>query len=214
MIPVTLGYIATVSMPGVEDSNAIIPLLAVEHLHPIVVAIFVGAVVSAIMSTSDSILLGIGTIISNNLLPLVKKDPPEALSLSVARWTVPVTGAVAIYVAFNTATVISAIGLAVSIGFACLTAPYLLIIWWKRLTSAGAYAGIGTGFVTLVAASMLFPDLPASFIAFCLSAPVTIVVSLLTQQSHPPRPLTDVDEKPMDLSDRLGTLPLSRKIDG
>jgi SSS family solute:Na+ symporter len=58
MIPVMLGYIATATMPGVTDPNAITPLLAVEHLHPVVVAIFVGAVISAIMSTSDSILLG------------------------------------------------------------------------------------------------------------------------------------------------------------
>jgi hypothetical protein len=71
MIPVTLGYIASVTMPGIEDANAIVPLLAIEHLHPVIVAVFVGAIVSAIMSTSDSILLGCGTVISVNLLPRV-----------------------------------------------------------------------------------------------------------------------------------------------
>jgi hypothetical protein len=63
-------------------------LLAVEHLHPVVVAIFVGAVISAIMSTSDSILLGCGTVISVNLLPRVVKDPSDQLRLRVARWHV------------------------------------------------------------------------------------------------------------------------------
>jgi Na+/proline symporter len=211
MIPVTLGYVATVTMPGVEDANAIVPLLAVEHLPPLVVAIFVGAVVSAIMSTSDSILLGCGTIISVRLLPLVKSDASEATQLKVARWSIPVLAVFAVYTAFNTATVISMIGLSISLGFASMTGPYLLIIWWNKLTAPGGFAGIGIGLVTLILSNFLWPDLPGSFFGFCLSLPTAIVVSLLTQRSHPPRPLRDIDEQPLDLHDRLGTMPLVRR---
>jgi SSS family solute:Na+ symporter len=213
MIPVTLGYVATVTMPGVEDTNAIIPLLAVEHLHPVAVAIFVGAVVSAIMSTSDSILLGCGTIISVRLLPLVKKDPPPTLQLAVARWSVPVIAVFSIYTAFNTSTVISMIGLSISLGFASMTGPYLLVIWWKKLNKPGGFSGIAGGLITLVVAKSLWPDLPASFIAFCVSLPTAVIVSLLTQRSHPPMSLTDIDDEPLDLNKRLGTLPLFRRID-
>jgi SSS family solute:Na+ symporter len=213
MIPVTLGYIATITMPGIEDSNAIVPLLAVEHLPPLVVAIFVGAVVSAIMSTSDSILLGCGTIISVRLLPLVKPDAPEATKLAVARWSIPVIAVFAIYTAFNTATVISMIGLSISLGFASMSGPYLLVIWWKKLTAPGGFAGIGVGLVTLIVANTLWPDLPGSFFGFCLSLPTAVIVSLLTQKSHPPRPLRDMDEEALDLNDRLGTLPLFRRVD-
>lgn len=213
MIPVTLGYVATITMPGVEDTNAIVPLLAVEHLHPVVVAIFVGAVVSAIMSTSDSILLGCGTIISVRLLPLVKKDPSEAMQLAVARWAVPVLAIFAIYTAFNTATVISMIGLSISLGFASMTGPYLLVIWWKKLNKPGGFAGIVAGLLTLIVANALWPDLPASFIAFCVSLPTAVIVSLITQRSHPPMPLRDIDDEPLDLNNRLGTLPLFRNGD-
>jgi SSS family transporter len=213
MIPVTLGYVATITMPGVDDTNAIIPLLAVEHLHPIVVAVFVGAVVSAIMSTSDSILLGCGTIISVRLLPIVKTEPSEAMQLAVARWSVPVLAIFAIFTAFNTATVISMIGLSISLGFASMTGPYLLVIWWKKLNKPGGFAGIVGGLMTLIIASSLWPDLPASFIAFCVSLPTAVIVSLLTQGSHPPMPLRDIDGEPLDLKQRLGTLPLLRRVD-
>jgi SSS family solute:Na+ symporter len=212
-IPVTLGYIATVTMPGVEDSNAIIPLLAVEHLHPVVVAIFVGAVVSAIMSTSDSILLGCGTIVSVNLLPRVVKDPSDDLCLSVARWTIPAIAALSLYTAFNTATVISAIGLSIALGFASMTGPFLLVVWWKKLNSPGGFAGIGAGLVVLILVSQIWPELPASLFGFLVSLPVAVIVSLLTQRSHPPRPLTDIDGNEMDLTNRLGTLPLLRRVD-
>jgi Na+/proline symporter len=211
MVPVTLGYIASTTMPGVADANAIIPLLAMEHLHPIVVAIFVGAVVSAIMSTSDSILLGCGTIISVNLLPRVLKDPTDELQLKVARMAVPVIAACALYFAFNTSTVISAIALAVSIGFAGMTGPYILCIWWKRLNSMGGFSGIGAGFAIFALIKIFYPELPADFAGFIVSLVVAVAVSLLTQQSDAPRALTNADGEAMDLSDRLGTLPLFRR---
>ena len=213
MIPVMLGYIATATMPGIEDPNAIIPLLAVEHLHPVVVAIFVGAVISAIMSTSDSILLGCGTIISVNLLPRVQKNPSDQLRLLVARWSVPAMAMIALYTAFNISTVISAIGMAVSIGFAGMTGPFILCIWWSRLNSTGGYAGIGAGFATFAAIEMMYPEYPASFAGFWMSLTMAVVVSLLTQKKDPTKVLTNADGEAMDLSNRLGTLPLFRRAD-
>lgn len=206
MIPVTLGYIATATMPGVEDPNAIIPLLAVEHLHPVVVAIFVGAVISAIMSTSDSILLGCGTVISVNLLPRVMKNPSERLKLGVARWSIPVMALIALYTAFNTSTVISTIAIAIALGFAGMSAPFILLIWWKRLNSTGGFSGIGAGFAAFAATSVMYPEISASFVGFWVSLVVAIVVTLLTQRSDPPKPLTNAAGEAMDLRDRLGTL--------
>ncbi len=209
MIPVTLGYIATSTMPGIEDPNAIVPLLAVEHLHPVVVAIFVGAVISAIMSTSDSILLGCGTVISVNLLPRVIKNPSEQLRLGVARWSIPVMAIIALYTAFNTSTVISAIAISISLGFAGMSAPFILAIWWKKLNSTGGFSGIGAGFAAFAIMSVLYPDIPASFVGFWVSLVVAVAASLLTQKKDPPKVLTNADGEAMDLSNRLGTLPLS-----
>jgi SSS family transporter len=213
MIPVTLGYIATATMPGVEDANAIIPLLAVEHLHPVVVAIFVGAIISAIMSTSDSILLGCGTVSSVNLLPRIMKDPSEGLRLDVARWSVPFMAVIALYTAFNVSTVISAIATSISFSFASTMAPFVLCIWWKKLNATGGYSGIGAGFTTFVTIKVMYPDFPASFVGFWVSLIVAVVVSLLTQEADPPNALTNADGEPMDLSNRLGTLPLIGRAD-
>jgi Na+/proline symporter len=213
MIPVTLGYIATATMPGVADPNAIIPLLAVEHLHPVVVAIFVGAVISAIMSTSDSILLGCGTVISVNLLPRIMKDPSDKIRLRVARWSVPVIAIISLYTAFNTSTVISAIAISISLGFAGMSAPFMLAIWWKKLNTTGGYSGIFAGFTAFGVASVMYPDIPASFVGFWTSLVVAIAVSLLSQKSDAAKVLTNADGKAMDLGDRLGTLPLFRRLD-
>lgn len=213
IVPVTLGYIAATTMPGAEDPNAIIPLLAVEHMHPIVVAIFVGAVISAIMSTSDSILLGCGTIISVNLLPRVVKDPSDKLRLSVARWSVPVMAAIALFTAFNTSTVISAIALSVSFGFSAMSFPYILSLWWPRANQTGGLSGIAFGIVTFLILNFTTEGFSANFVAFWVSGFVTIVVSLATQQKDPPRSLTDADGNTLGFARRLGTLPLFRRVD-
>jgi SSS family transporter len=213
MIPVMLGYVATTTMPGVADPNAIIPLLAVEHLHPVLVAVFVGAVISAIMSTSDSILLGCGTVISVNLLTRVIKKPSDRLRLSVARWSIPAIALVALYTAFNTSTVISAIAAAISLGFAAMSAPFILVIWWKKLNSTGGFSGIGAGFVTFATIKVMYPEIPADFVGFWVSLIVAVVVSLLTRKSDPPKALSNADGEAMDLGNRLGTLPLFRRVD-
>jgi SSS family transporter len=213
MIPVTLGYIATATMPGIEDPNAIIPLLAVEHLHPVVVAIFVGAVISAIMSTSDSILLGCGTVISVNLLPRVIEEPSDRLRLGVARWSVPAIALVSLYAAFNTSTVISAIAAAISVGFAAMSAPFILCIWWKKLNSTGGFSGIGAGFATFATIKVMYPEIPADFVGFWVSLTVAVVVSLFTQKEDPPKALANADGESMDLGNRLGTLPLFHRSD-
>jgi Na+/proline symporter len=120
---------------------------------------------------------------------------------------------VALYTAFNISTVISAIALAISFSFASTMAPFILCIWWKKLNRTGGYAGIGCGFAAYIAISLMYPGFPASFVGFWVSLLVAVVVSLLTQNSDPARPLTNGANEEMDLSDRLGTLPLFRRLD-
>jgi Na+/proline symporter len=74
LIPVILGIIAGVTMPGLEDPETVIPSLAVAHLHPVAIAIFVGAILAAIMSSADSALLAAASLIGINLAKVIKHD--------------------------------------------------------------------------------------------------------------------------------------------
>lgn len=53
MIPVLLGIIGAIVIPGIEDPEFILPALGLKYLHPVMMAVFVGALFSALMSSAD-----------------------------------------------------------------------------------------------------------------------------------------------------------------
>ena len=65
-------------------------------------------------------------------------------------------------------------------------------------------AGISAWLITLYVA----PELPADFIGLAASFITMLLVTPLTQKFDPPRELQDVDGNPVEISNRLGTLPL------
>lgn len=67
--------------------------------------------------------------------------------------------------------------------------------------------------LSIVASPAIFPEMPASFVAFWVSLAVSVTVSLATQKNDPPRTLTNADGEPIDLNDRFGTLPLFRRVE-
>jgi hypothetical protein len=68
-------------------------------------------------------------------------------------------------------------------------------------------AGLTTWLTTLA----LAPTLPADFMGFAACLLTMLVVTPLTQTFDPPHELCDGDGNAIDMSDRLGTLPLFRK---
>jgi SSS family transporter len=213
MIPVTLGIIASVSMSGLADSEAVIPALAIEHLHPVAVAIFVGALLAAIMSSADSALLSCASMIANNVLPLVKHNPSDRLGLIVARAAIPVCGVVAIVVALKIQVVFDLMLDANILGLAAIIVPFILGVWWKKANRTGALSAMAAGLSAWLLTLFLAPSLPADFIGLGVSLLTMLVVTPLTQSLDPPRALVDSDGKPVEMTDRLGTLPLFRRED-
>jgi SSS family solute:Na+ symporter len=203
IIPLMLGLIASITMPGIADSNAVLADLALEHLHPIVFVIFVGAIVSAIMSTSDSVLLSVGSVISTNLLPRVAKDPSERLRLAVARYSIPISALLATYIAFGAEKVVDVLIDSVAPLLAMTIVPFVLCFWWDKANKYGALAGIFGGLLGWLVAGSMNTVTPPDLIGFVVSLVSMVVVTLLTQKINPPHPLTDDDNSPVALTNRI-----------
>ncbi|MCH9694563.1 MAG: hypothetical protein K0U72_08650 [Gammaproteobacteria bacterium] len=203
LVPLMLGYSARVLLPDLADPNAVLTDLAMAYLHPVFAAVFIGAILSAIMSSSDSILLGASTIISTNLLPLVKKHPDEQLRFRVARYSIPVVAVISTYVAFNANRVVEVLIDSVAVLLAAVIVPFIACFWWEKANRPGALASMLTGIVAWRVAAAFEMEFPPDFFGFCVSAVFMVVVSLATQKSDPPRPLTDIDGNNVELADRV-----------
>jgi len=213
-IPLALGFIASVTMPDIADPNAALTELAFAHLPPLLIVVFVGAIISAAMSTSDSVLLGIATIASTNLLPLFRRDANDTLRLAVVRWTIPVAGLLATYIAFNADRAVQVLIDAAAVLLAAIIVPFVACFWWDRANRFGALASMGAGFATWIGCSIAGTALPADLVAFFVSLAVVFPATLLTQRIDPPRRLTDHDGEVVVLADRLGFATGSAKDPG
>ncbi len=204
-IPLALGLIASVTMPDIADPNAVLSEMAVKHLHPVVTVIFVGAILSAIMSTSDSVLLSTGSIVSTNLLPFFVKNASDRLRLRVARISIPVAAAAATYVAFGAERVVEVLIESAAPLLAMTIAPFILCFWWRKANNYGALAGILGGLFGWILAGAMESNIPPDLIGFCVSFTAMIIVSSMTQSVCPPKPLTDDEGNAVELTNRVAT---------
>jgi len=203
-IPIILGLVASVTMPGLEP-NAVLTSIALEHLHPALVAILVGAILSAFMSTGDSVLLGAGSIVSTNLLPLFHENPSDEQQMKVARMTIPITAAVAAYVAFGAERVVEVLVDSAAPLLAMTIVPFIACFWWEKANKYGALGGILGGLLGWGGAALAGSTFPPDLIGFGVSLVAMVSISLMTQKACPPRPLTDIDGAAVALDNRLVT---------
>jgi len=204
LIPVILGIIAIVTMPGLDDPQTIVPTMAIEYLHPVAIAIFVGAILAAIMSSADSALLAAASLIGINLAPAVKRDLSSQQKLKVTRIAIPVVGIIAVYVAQEVQLILDLMLDANSFLLAGVVGPYIAGIWWAKANRTGTLSAMAAGFSAWTLSEWFYPDLAGDVVGFGVSLVTIVIVTLFTQKTDPPRPLADEHGVPINLKGRLG----------
>ena len=155
LIPVYLGLIGPSVMPGLAESEQIIPSLAEQFLPTFLFVIFAGALISAILSTVDSALLSGGSIVSHNLLVPMRPDLSEAARVRFARGSVIVLGLIAFAIALRSTTIHDLVETASAIGSAGLIVVALFGLFTRFGGSAAAASALVMGAVVWLAAITL-----------------------------------------------------------
>ncbi|MFH2102991.1 MAG: sodium:solute symporter family protein [Chloroflexota bacterium] len=208
--------------PGLENTDGVLVKAALDYMPPVLTAIFMAALASALMSTSDSSLLAGASVVTQNLIPLFGKKLSEKEAVLWTRIWVGIIGAVAIVIAISAAVIYELGVVAWSLLLVGLFSPFALGMYWKKANQVGGIASYLGGFIswavlivvayysglggdsTLVVcagdAECAFWDAVyiASFPAFFISLALMVVVSLFTQKIDPPKPITDIDGNPLD----------------
>jgi Na+/proline symporter len=208
LIPVFLGITGALLVPGLADPEHVVPELALRLLSPVMQVVFVGALLSAIMSSADSALLAPASVLAENIAPMIKPDISDAQKLAVARWSVPVLGIASLGIALWAGTVYALMLDAFSLELVAMVVPLIAAVWWQKANTTGALASLYCGAACWVLALALLPDIAADMVGMAAGIVALIVVSLWTQQTDPPRGLLDKGGKPVAFANRLGLLGL------
>jgi sodium/proline symporter len=204
--PYLVGILAILILPNLSDPEMAIFEVARKLLPAAITGIVMAAIMAAIMSTADSLLLQTGSIAARDLYErFVNPRASQRQMVWVARLMVLAIGLFGYIVALvEPPTVFDIVLFVTSVLGSAFLPAYVCAVWWKRANAPGALAsmiaGAGVSFVwqllVLEGTSGLHPMLAG----LSSSTLTMVVVSLATQRSHPlPQPILEM----MDEASRL-----------
>ncbi|PWV48569.1 sodium/proline symporter PutP [Nocardiopsis sp. L17-MgMaSL7] len=134
------------------DPEQVFPRLIEALSHPLVAGLLLAAILAAVMSTADSqLLVAASALTEDGYKAFVDKDASPKSLLWISRGTVVAVALVAAGVAlWGNQSVMDLVGYAWA-GFGAGFGPVLLLaLFWKRMTWAGALAGMVVGGATAI----------------------------------------------------------------
>lgn len=160
LIPVGLGLVAIRIVPNLTDPEQVLPALALELLPSAGYVLFLGALISAILSTVDTTLLVAGGLAAHNVAGPLMGMTEDRAKLRLARLSVLIFGAMALVLAIGDLTVADLVEQASAFGSAGL----LVIVSFGLFTRFGgpraAMLSLLGGLVVYVAALLLATPYP------------------------------------------------------
>ena len=180
-----------IQLPNVPNAQDFIFIYGVQAAMPnmFLWGILAVIVLAAVMSTTDRLMLTVGTYFSWDIYKkILKPDAPDNQVLLVSQISVFVTAAVTLLLALNPPDMLVwLIWAGIGIMFSTFAVPLLAGLYWRRATREGALVSMALGLI----ASLVFggisyfklAKLPMhfSFYAFVIAVVTMILVSLMTR---------------------------------
>ena len=189
------GISAWVLLKGeCSNTDQLIFVLIQKQFPPIIGGIVVAACIGAMLSTVDSALLFVSSLIVNNFyVRLRHKEPDSKRSILISRLVTLGMGLISVIIALDPPDIVTfVVTMGLNLMSAAFFAPLVLGFWWPRANKAGGLAGVISGFAGALAwyavsivkygslSTFMFGIWP-SFVGAGISLIVTIAVSLATQ---------------------------------
>jgi Na+/proline symporter len=152
-----IGIMVYKMAPGLEDTSYLLVSAAMTHLPAILTAIFIAALTSALMSTSDSSLLAGASAVTENLIPLItgkKLDGKQALWAT--RIMVIVNAIIGLSIAMWAQTIYELSVVAWTLLLVGMFTPFAFGMYWKKANAWGANAAFIGGFAIWMLATLFF----------------------------------------------------------
>ena len=148
VMSVVAGVVGRIFLGEISDSSTVFITMVRKIFPALVSGLLLSAILSAAMSTADSQLLASASAFASDVYkPLLRKKASDREMLWAARIVVLVIALVALLIASNphSGTIMGLVENAWGVFGAAFGPVILLSLFWKRMTFAGAAAGIIAG---------------------------------------------------------------------
>jgi SSS family transporter len=145
VIPITLGMAGRLIMPGLENPEHVIPGLAMMYLPDILLVVFLGALISAIMSSADSSLLAATSLTTKNIIMEIFPKIKEKNILPLARLMTVVLAILSMAVALYVKEIYSLMVNSWATLFVGIFVPVTAALYWKKANKAAAWVSMVSG---------------------------------------------------------------------
>ncbi|MEC9482738.1 MAG: sodium:solute symporter family protein, partial [Halomonas sp.] len=185
LVSVMWGFSALVAFPALANPDLATPtLLASEYVPPVLGVIVMIGIMAAAISTIDSILLTLSSMLARDVVAHAAQGMSETHQLTLGKWVIPLIALLALGFAELELALIARLSVAASAGLAVVVPAIIGAFFWVRGTAAGALASIvGAGaFVLFVyAQGNALLGLPAGIWGLPVATLLFVGVSLLTR---------------------------------
>lgn len=150
---VTAGVAGRALFPGLEDSETIFPVLSNNLFPEVISGMLLVVVLSAIMSTVDSLLLlASSAVVRDTYQKIIGTTKSEETLSNYGKLVTVIIGAIAVVLGIQEPRVIFDFVLASWSGLGSAFGPAMVgILYYKRITWEGVVAGMLGGFIVSVA---------------------------------------------------------------
>jgi Na+/proline symporter len=182
LIPVFLGLLGPSFSLSQDHYDQFLPILASELLPPVMYIIFCGALLSAILSTVDTTLLVVSSLVSQNFIRVLRPNYSEKTMVLWSRGIVVLAGLAALGLALGAESIYSLVELSSSLG-----AAGVLVITFAGLYSR--WGGSATAIFTLIVGMISLPiaeywlEWDAPFMTSIAAALVAFTLGALLERS-------------------------------
>jgi len=176
---------------GVTNPQDYAFILGAEYAFPSIISVFIGVIVlAAVMSTTDRLMLTIGTYFGWDIYKrFLRPDARDSTVTFVSRAAVATAALLTLAMAWSNPPELLAwlIWMGIGLMLACYVAPLFAGLYWRRATREGAIFAMGLGLLSAGFAGywhQFVHPLPVYFslYGFAVSILAMVVVSLLTSK--------------------------------
>lgn len=143
LVSIIWGYSALIKFPNLENADLATPMLLSSDIVPPVLGLIVMlGIMAAAISTIDSIILTLSSLVSRDVYRNTTKKATDKKQLLVGKIVIPIIAVLAYLFAQLQLDLIAVLSVSASAGLLVIVPAYVGTFFWKRGTAAGVLTSV------------------------------------------------------------------------